>query len=677
MDVARTGKNYFKEWRWLLGLGLLTAVFFIFLEHVSPYFFLEDDNRDYSLPLLVHFYRALAGGEIGQFNFHQFLGNPCLASSPVFYPPMYFSVWLSKLFTGDVQWSMDIFAFLHTLVSAPGMYFFLRKAGLGEKASFWGGAALAINTYTAFVGASWWIIFPVLGFIGWLNYLLLCLAEAPTLYNMLLLTAVRVALFYSGYAQYFLYEFLMEALLALLIFRKKPWDARAKKFVFEYVYGVLLTSACALPLVLPTMAHMALSADRSTALVFGSFTSIKYRIDLWLLGQVYPFFDTLLTQNQFLHWRLTNPGFAAFMIPYTSHTGYVSLAAVILLLCKYRAELRARQYFMPLALCAGMALLWASGALNHIIYLLPLLNRFRWTFKVGIFVTFYTLALAACGLDTLLNATADAKRRNTIFTLAVALTFLDLGILYAGNYQHSFIRHDVPNPIAEPLQKELSDGRIFTLGYMTGADFDPGGIGFNYATQWGLYHFAGYDSFVTKNNFEAALKLNYISSYCGIMHENAIKYYRNWGIKYYVVKRSKAAAYAEQLAPFGIMPRYEDARRVVFFDPQAKPLVYRDGDDAPVNFTAKTNRLDFETDFSTASTVAAAFLYNPNFTATLDGAPAPVVENRLHQLSLSVPSGKHSAAFIYRDPKLALGFYLGLLGLAALALLRFFAKPLL
>ncbi len=671
METAQTDKSFFREWKWLLGLALLTAAFFIFLERVSPYFFLEDDNRDYSLPLFIHFFRALSNGELGQFNFHQFLGNPCMPSSVVFYPPMYFSVWLSKLFSGDTQWSMDIFAFLHTLVAAPGMYFFLRKAGLREKTSFWAGAAFALNTYTAFVGASWWIIFPVFAYIGWLHYLLLRLAQKPAALTMLFLTGVRVLLFYSGYAQYFLYEFLLEALFAVLIFHNKPWDGAAKRFALEYVYSVALTSVCVLPLVLPTMAHMALSAERSAALVFGSFTSIKYRLDLWLIGQIYPFFDTMGTQNKFLHWRLTNPGFASFMIPYTSHTGYVSLAAVLLLLTKFRDTLAKRAYFLPLALCAAVALVWASGALNHIIYLLPLLNRFRWTFKVGVFVTFYTLALAACGLEVFLERIADTRKKNIVFALVVALTVMDLGLLYAQNYQHSFVRHEIPNPIEEPLKDELSDGRIFSLGYGSGADYDPAGLGFNYASQWGLYHFAGYDSFVTKANSEAAFKLNYVSAYCGIMYPNAISYYRKWGVKYYVVKRSWTGRYFAPLGSFGITPKFEDARRVVFYDPQARPLVYREDNLESVPFVASANRLAFQTDFISSSTVAAAFLYNTNFTATVDGAPAPVRETAAHQLSMELPAGKHNAVFVYSDPLLARGFKLALLGLLALLAARF------
>jgi len=44
---------------WAAGLVLFVAAFYLVLEHFSPYYFLEDDNRDYTLPLFVHLYRNI------------------------------------------------------------------------------------------------------------------------------------------------------------------------------------------------------------------------------------------------------------------------------------------------------------------------------------------------------------------------------------------------------------------------------------------------------------------------------------------------------------------------------------------------------------------------------------------------------------------------------------------
>ena len=63
-----------------VALLVILGAFFAALELKAPYYFLQDDNRDYSLPLWVGSARALAAGELGEFNFYQSLGMPLLSS---------------------------------------------------------------------------------------------------------------------------------------------------------------------------------------------------------------------------------------------------------------------------------------------------------------------------------------------------------------------------------------------------------------------------------------------------------------------------------------------------------------------------------------------------------------------------------------------------------------------
>jgi hypothetical protein len=63
----------------LLVVASLAAVLAL-MEFRWPYYFLQEDNRDLGIPMLVHNLRALRGGEIAQFNFHQFAGIPHLSN---------------------------------------------------------------------------------------------------------------------------------------------------------------------------------------------------------------------------------------------------------------------------------------------------------------------------------------------------------------------------------------------------------------------------------------------------------------------------------------------------------------------------------------------------------------------------------------------------------------------
>jgi len=673
--VNQDNKNRLRGAAWLAGLILLVAAFYLILEHFSPYYFLEDDNRDCTLPMFVHYFRGLAAGGPAFFNFHQYLGNPSIAASPVFYPPLYASVWLSRMFSGDVMWSMDIFAFLHAALAACGMYLFARRMGAERAVSFWAGALWAMNGFVMFVAPSWWIALPVFAWAGWLHFLLLRLMDKPSLGNAVMLAGARLILFYSGYPQYVAYEFILESVFALALLYGRSGTAlpdaapgRVWEFARAFAFSAALAAVCALPLALPTLHQMSLSRDRGQPFSYGELAWLKYRADMWLWGLVWPFTDTRAIKTHFIYERFARAGFASWVIPYTAHISYVAQAALILLAARWR-QARGNPLVTALAVCAALSLLWGAGALNWLVYFTPLLNRLRWTFKMGIFVNFYLIALAAWGMRGGLG-----KRSGWIFALAMALTLADMGAMYARNFQHSFITHDVPNPITEPLRDKLSSGRLFSLGYVAGRDSDPGGIVFNYATLWGLYHFAGYDAFVLKANYDAAQKLTYLSSYCGVIHPNTIAYFRRWGVNRYVIKKSSAARYGPVLSGYGLSQEFEDSRRVIYSDPKAMPMLFREESGAPLEFRILPNRLEFDAASPSGGAVIANFLHNGFFRAEIDGRDCgPAGENKHHQLRLVLAPGRHHAAFVYRNEWFYRGIYLALAGAALLFLFAFIA----
>jgi hypothetical protein len=306
---------------------------------------------------------------------------------------------------------------------------------------------------------------------------------------------------------------------------------------------------------------------------------------------------------------------------------------------------------------------------------LPLINRFRWTFKLGILADFYIFAFAAWGVELWLRKTGNGRRTAVMLALLVAFTAADMGLLYSRKYQRGFAAHEIANPISEPLKNELSGGRIFSLGYVQGKDYDPSGIFFNYATLWGLYHIGGYDAFLLKANSEAALSLAYDSAYCGELKPSLLRYLRLWGIQWYVVKKSAVGKYGPALQRYGMVPRFAEARRVVFYDPQAKPLVFDSSTGKSLSFAPAPDRLVIKTASAKESTVVAAFLYNPFLAASVDGGAAVAAEEtRYKQIAMRVPAGKHTVELIYRNPYIKRGTVWGGAGLAVL-LLAWFLVP--
>jgi len=130
---------------------------------------------------------------------------------------------------------------------------------------------------------------------------------------------------------------------------------------------------------------------RNKPLDFKTFSECSYNILLWLYGMFYPFLDASpvdFPEGLWIH--LHN----------TSHTGYVSLFFIVICMVKLYKNKNPgnyRLYIYSFSIPCIISFLWAVGSLNRIIYLLPLLNRFRWPFKLNLFTDFYLVLLAAMG----------------------------------------------------------------------------------------------------------------------------------------------------------------------------------------------------------------------------------------------------------------------------------------
>ncbi|NLO91035.1 MAG: hypothetical protein GX410_03450 [Elusimicrobia bacterium] len=640
-----------KKYHSLLLVLLCVGAVLLAAELRHAYLFLEDDNRDLGLALLAHHCRAFFEyGTLPLFNFHQFLGYPTIGASTVFYPPLYASGALSLIFSGGYMWTVDWLVALHLLAGAAGMLLFLRELNCRTAVSVLLGAAWALNPFVWFIAPSWWVVTPAVAWLPWMCFSVLRLFAGGPAWPAVL---SRLLLFYCGYAQLFVYAVIAEITFAAVI----AWRERiSRSLILRYAFTYLSTLMLSLPLLLPTLHQMGLTT-RGAALPYAEFSAGNLKPLLWLKAQLWPYGAYSGAKTHFL-----DP-FAA----YASHAGYFVLLGLAALLALRRKVFDAKA--LALSVCALLCAVWAFGWLDRVVYLIPVLNRFRWNFKWDIILNFFVFSLAGIGL-TLLAERFRSFRAQAGFAAALAvLLAADYGFIYSCGKQRAFAVHPQPNPIAEKLASELAGGRIFSLGYRSGYDFDPASLAFNYASYWRLYHFAGYDPFIIRANSEAVYGLNYIAAYDGPLLPNTVEYFRRWSVKWYVVKREAAGRYGPALAAFGMVPAFSDGGRVVFRDSRALPFAYwEDGARlAGIECEFKPDTVALSAASASGGNAAVSVLYNPFFEVSVDGGPwAKAGQNRYKQLSAALPAGRHNAVFRYVNPWFRAGSWLALAWLAVL-----------
>ena len=122
---------------WIATLAALAVVaaFLFSLELAHPYYFLQDDNRDMTLPFYALAARTLAAGDVAQYNFFQALGTPLLATGQagVLNPAVYLAIAGSRVLFGHVFAAIDLLVAAYFVAGAAGMLFL--ASGLGVPVS--------------------------------------------------------------------------------------------------------------------------------------------------------------------------------------------------------------------------------------------------------------------------------------------------------------------------------------------------------------------------------------------------------------------------------------------------------------------------------------------------------------------------------------------------------------
>lgn len=644
----------------LILIGVI-LIFLLMLEIRHPYFFLQDDNRDTYLPNFVHAYRSLANGELALYNFHQFSGNPALAGGQngELYPLVYLAVFLSNIFFGHVFATIDILVIIYLMLGGAGVFFLIDFLANDRRAAFFAGIAWPLSSFVVYGSNSWNIIAALAAYFPWMIYFSLRTFENRRLRWFALGIVARLSLFYVGHIQYFVYavifEFFVGISYALYVSTSGAKRKNATRFILEFLAGYMIVFLLALPLLWPMWNYTSHSAFRDDKLSIVKFIQLFYPIDQLLLSLVFPF-------------KAISPPLWGRDLNFSSisHIGYIPIILIgtgIYLKFKHKAAplsvngTRFAVFVRPLLL----ALIWATVPFFSILlYFVPVVNRFRWPFKIAFFLDFFLVILAALTLAYLLkNFRFFARNSIPIILGLIIIQLFNYGLLYMATPYKDFGGHHADTiPLQEPFKEELSEGRIVAVGFDVWKQADYGTtpentsptLGFNYATLWGLDYFAGYDILISDDKRTATLDMN-IRAIWSLNKAVPVVQFRDAGVSWYIIPQSKYEKYAKELAPYGIVKKYEDSYRALMFDPFAKPMVYWLDDGAPIKDVHETvNTIRVGTDDADGGRIVFNYSYSEFFIASVDGIPTEVSRFGINNFAIEVGPGKHKILIEYQDP---------------------------
>lgn len=655
-------------------LIIILLLFFLYVEFKHPYYFLQDDNRDYFLPYFIYNYKSLLNGELAVYNFHQFLGIPSLAVGQpgALYPIAYLSVFLSNLFFGHYFAAVDIQVIIHLLIGAVGIYKFIRSFDIERKAAFFAGFIYPLSSFIFYISNSWVVVSSVAAYFPWMLLFSFRLYKDASLKTIVFTVIARLLLFYAGYVQYFIYSVIFELITVFLyvILSSEPLERKANiiKFIKEYIKSYIYVLILSLPLLLPMWHHTTISAHRSTQLEFSSFASRFFPLEQLLKGLFYPFSNA----DKSAYVSLLN----MFNL---SHIGYIAILLIIIGIAdryitrKNHIKIKSVKLFV-FAGPALLAFIWSTNWMfNYIIYLVPILNRFRWPFKLAFFLDFFLIVIAAFILSHFIEKLPKRKAvKNIAIIVIIVIQIFNFGFLYTVTPYKALADHGDSLPLEEKLTDELTGGRIISVGSWTSAPennyayLTAPTLGFNYATLWGLDYFAGYEPLIPATNAEACLNLNHTA----IIESGdpiPIDYLRKAAVKWYIVPKNKVDEYSSEFILSGIIPKYEDENRVVFYDEHAFPMVFNSNgekiEDEDLRVTA--NKIEINIHMQKSDTIFFNYLYNPFLKAYLDGERTALDKYDDIHISVTVPEGKHQILIKYEDPYFTAGICVAIAFLVA------------
>lgn len=649
--------NLLKNKKNLLHISILTLIillFFICLESVVPNLFLYDDNANYNLPHYAYNWRALAEGKnIPLVSFHQYVGQRHLGlgSSGVLYPPIYLSVFLSKLIFSNELSTIDILAISHFLVSGIGMYFLLRKLRISPTIStlcslIWVTFPYLTSTSQSWVNRSYLIAYLPINFL-----LLEALLRKPKLKYALFLAVIKALLFFQGYVQheFMLIQFeLLFVIITITFALKKKNIAAIRKFLIPYIISFIVFVLLILPLLFPMIQAQQDSYLRSSPVSFGQFIAQRLSLLAFVKAQQFSF----------------QPKAIFGLNSHIFYVGPFSLSLLALLaVIKTKNKLWRQRIFTYPALAFAALLLSTSfyGELYH----LPLINLFRWPHKYFLFFLFF----CSIGIAMSANILAQHVKGFNKLVIPILLSFI-IGLNMTVVWQHktNIARTDrIENPphleIANYINK--NKGRVFTFrGLQSKHPYKH--LNFNYASLFGFFHLGGYDQLTPSINAQASLRLQYTNDHPGPINQKLLDHLSTWSVKYII--SNNTTSNKNQLNNFSQLKKTHQSKSTLIYEnTESHPYVYAlEQPDKPIPFEFGINHINAYPNNDQDLTLIVSIAPLPQYNFFINDKKIGPIPPSTGPMKIPIPKGVQKVTIKYIDYPFIVGtiiflsFWLGL-----------------
>ncbi len=550
----------------IAGLWLLLGA----METIRPCFFLHDDNATWFIGAYVHDFRVLTEtGRVAEVDYYQYGGEPFLeqGQTAVLYPPVYIGVALAKWLSGDLRWTIDWIAALHLTLGLLGFYFWLRQGGASPGLAALGGLAWVLNPFVVIVASSWIMVTYVAAWLPWLFWALDRLWLRPSLASATFLGAIAGLFFLQGYVQWVVYSILFLGLYALFRFLEKTESASTSRrgaILYYLLVAALIFLIFIAPLLLPMLHAMDASVARSQP--FSMTQALDYRVlirDL-VRAQLGLFRPNLIFGMSSAILYCPALWFLPLMILRFFHAG---------------TEIRRRLF--PLLVLGFVALLFSSRW-HLLLTMLPVMDKFRWPFKVFILADFFLIASLVWSLSSWTKERVSATQRPNFLGAACVIFVLLAGLVVSLSHHdaNTFSKTTLPtSTIPLPRGMDPTLGRVIAIDNIL-----PEALSYRYFTHGHATFFAvpslgGYNPLLARDRLRFALGLDFPNVFYGPMTQATREKLDARAVRYWIVD-PRSPQLQEIVGLDGLRLLASEPDRLVIEDLKASPLVHASADPA-------------------------------------------------------------------------------------------------
>lgn len=664
----------------ILLVFLLVSFIFFILELVEPYFFLIDDNQNYFIYVYKYTYDSIINGNIPLYNLHQFLGSPFFATGQTgaVNPLAFISCFLSELFLHDYSATIDIMAFFHLQIAAIGMYLVLKKHDVKTWLSVVGAIAWSYNTFNIFIGRSWMIVLQTTAWIPVILLGTLYLYNNLSMRGIIISALPKAALFYCGHPQFFLWGMIYDFLYALIyLLPNYKKNGKNKKYILYYFISYIPVVLFALPLLGPMWMSMNSSASRSEKMDLDFFLSQKIE------------FSSLIP-------RVLNPLSEVSVDHVISRVGNFTLVLMLTFLLGvivvfFIKNKNIKSRLVSLYILALLSCLFSgSTTVIKFMYLIPVINQFRYNFKYFMWFPFFAI-IAACILltsasDKYLEKTSLKKIFQVLIPFVTAVNIIFVCLFSPSSHWGLKMTGNPSNP-PENLDELYRDNRYICIGISTIAAMDGNNnyygsdiykMEYNVASAYRYSNALGYDTLTSSEIYSRLGNLK-IEDGIGSAYPKDTDFIRDCeylGISTYILDNYYPDTDRSAYSQLGLREIFQNDSITVFRNDNALPIV-RTAEGEPVNYEEKTNSIVVNTNKSfQGGEILLMYSYDPYFEVKVNGKSSDikVMENDYYTMKLDAPSGENKIEIVYKDKILSTCLVLSSLGFVTFLAFGYFLE---